>query len=46
VVVTASKMVGNAIFINLKIPTQLAKIAKEENEHWVKDTLSKLNLRN
>jgi hypothetical protein len=46
VVVTVPKMVGNATFINLKMPTQLAKIDKEGNEQWVNDTLSRLNLRN
>jgi len=44
--VTASKVVGNATFINLKMPTQLAKIVKEGNEQWVNNTLSRLNLRN
>jgi hypothetical protein len=46
VVVTAPKVVGNAIFIHLKMPTRLAKIVKEKAKQWLNDALSRLNPRN
>jgi hypothetical protein len=44
-VVTTQEVVGDAIFIHLKMPTRSAKISKEEAKWWSNNALSTLNLK-